>query len=88
MRLFNTFIKKKIIKKIKMNYISIETLDSSRTPKAIGPYSKATSVNIGDKNIIFCSGSLGLDPESGNLISEDVAEQTKQSLENMKNLLE
>jgi enamine deaminase RidA (YjgF/YER057c/UK114 family) len=68
--------------------VKIESLDSSKTPKAIGPYSKATRVEMGDKYMIFCSGSLGSDPTTGNLISDDVGEQTKQALENMKNLLE
>ncbi len=67
---------------------SIQALDSSKTPKAIGPYSKATRVDIGNAYMIFCSGSLGVHPESGNLVSEDVSEQTKQAMENVKNLLE
>jgi 2-iminobutanoate/2-iminopropanoate deaminase len=79
---------KSINKILKMNTLNIESLDSTKTPKAIGPYSKATKVNLGQANIIFCSGSLGLDPYSGNLVSEDVGEQTRQALENMKNLLE
>jgi 2-iminobutanoate/2-iminopropanoate deaminase len=81
-------LNKSFNKILKMNTLKIESLESTKTPKAIGPYSKATRVNLGDKNIIFCSGSLGMDPISGNLVSEDVAEQTKQALENMKNLLE
>lgn len=68
--------------------INIIALDSSKTPKAIGPYSKGTKVDMGDKYMIFCSGSLGVDPVSGNLVSEDVSEQTKQALENIKNFLE
>lgn len=86
----NIFYKfnKSINKILKMNTLKIDSLDSTKTPKALGPYSKATRVNLGDKNIIFCSGSLGLDANSGNLVSEDVGEQTKQALENLKNLLE
>jgi 2-iminobutanoate/2-iminopropanoate deaminase len=68
--------------------VLIEGLDSSKTPKAIGPYSKATRVDIGNIYMIFCSGSIGVNPESGNLVSEDVSEQTKQAMENIKNLLE
>lgn len=66
----------------------IESLDSSKTPKAIGPYSKGTRVDLGNVYMIFTSGSIGTLPETGDMISEDVSEQTKQALENLKNLLE
>ena len=68
--------------------VQIDSLDSSNTPKAIGPYSKGTRVDLGDKFMIFTSGSLGVDPQSGNLVSDEVIGQTKQALENLKNLLE
>lgn len=71
-----------------MKKFAIQSLDSSKTPKAIGPYSKATRVELGNADMIFCSGSLGVNPESGNLVSKDVSEQTKQAMENLKNLLE
>jgi 2-iminobutanoate/2-iminopropanoate deaminase len=70
------------------NKVIIESLNSSKTPKAIGPYSKATRVDIGGLYMVCLSGSLGLDPKSGELVSQDVGEQTKQALENMKNILE
>ena len=65
----------------------IVELDSTKTPKAIGPYSKATKVDLGDKYMIFTSGSIGVDT-SGNFVSEAVGGQTKQALDNLKNLLE
>ena len=68
--------------------VNIEALDSSKTPKAIGPYSKATRVDLGNMYMIFCSGSLGVYPENGNLVSDNVSDQAKQCLENLKNLLE
>ncbi len=66
----------------------VETLDSNKTPKAIGPYSKATRIDMGDKYMIFTSGSLGADPTTGDLVTNEIAGQTKQALENLKNLLE
>jgi hypothetical protein len=66
----------------------IESIDSSKTPKAIGPYSKGTRVEFGDKYMIFTSGFLGMDPVTGNLVSDEITSQTKQALENLKNLLE
>jgi 2-iminobutanoate/2-iminopropanoate deaminase len=68
--------------------VNIEALDSSNTPKALGPYSKATRIDMGNLYMIYSSGSIGLDPKTGELVSEDVAEQTRQTLDNLKNLLE
>lgn len=57
---------------------------SESAPKAIGPY----SVAIQTENIVFCSGQLGLDPVSGELVSSEVEAQTRQALTNLKNVLE
>lgn len=57
---------------------------SENAPKAIGPY----SVAIQTENIVFCSGQLGLDPASGELVSAEVEAQTRQALTNLKNVLE
>jgi 2-iminobutanoate/2-iminopropanoate deaminase len=69
--------------------IVIESLDSSKTPKAIGPYSKATKVKINDNtSMIFTSAASGINPETNTLIGPGIKEQTAQTLENLKNLLE
>jgi 2-iminobutanoate/2-iminopropanoate deaminase len=65
----------------------IQSLDSSQTPTAIGPYSKAIKVDLGVNYMIYTSGSLGVDPKSGDLL-ETVKDQTDQCLKNLKNLLE
>ncbi len=57
---------------------------SENAPKAIGPY----SVAIQTENLVFCSGQLGLDPATGELVSADVEAQTRQALTNLKNVLE
>jgi len=70
------------------NTIKIEGLKCEKTAPAIGPYSKATKVNISPNTyMIFTSGSIGV-TEKGDLISDNVGEQTKQALENLKHLLE
>lgn len=85
---FNKLLYKNLtIKKMSMNSIKIEGLDSSKTPKAIGPYSKGTRIEMGDKYMLFTSGQIGVDVK-GNLVSDEVKGQTKQALENLKNLLE
>lgn len=57
---------------------------TGKAPKAIGPY----SVAIQTDGFVFCSGQLGLDPASGELVSAEVEAQTHQALTNLKNVLE
>jgi 2-iminobutanoate/2-iminopropanoate deaminase len=51
--------------------------------KAIGPYSPAVKVG----NMLFLSGSIPLDPVSGQLVEGGIKEQTTRVLENIKALL-
>jgi 2-iminobutanoate/2-iminopropanoate deaminase len=52
--------------------------------KAIGPYSPGLKVG----NLLFLSGSIPLDPVSGQLVAGGIAEQTTRVMENIKALLE
>lgn len=52
-------------------------------PRAIGPYSQA----VQSDGLIFCSGQVGLDPASGELTSDDVAEQTRRAMRNLEAVL-
>jgi 2-iminobutanoate/2-iminopropanoate deaminase len=52
-------------------------------PTAIGPYSPALRAG----NLLFISGQVPMDPETGNLIDGDVAAQTRRVLENIGRLL-
>jgi 2-iminobutanoate/2-iminopropanoate deaminase len=52
--------------------------------KAIGPYSAA--IDAGD--FVFVSGQIPLDSATGKLVEGDIAAQTRQSLENLKTILE
>lgn len=61
-----------------------QQLKSPNAPAAIGPYSQA----VMDGDFVFVSGQLPIDCETGEFPSEDIAEQTKQSLENIKAILE
>ena len=58
-------------------------ISTSKAPEAIGPYSQA----VGSGGFIFCSGQVGLDPASGELISTDVSEQTRQAMRNLEAVL-
>lgn len=53
-------------------------------PAAIGPYSQAVQAG----NMLFVSGQIPVDPATGNFAGEDIVTQTKQSLTNVKNILE
>lgn len=57
---------------------------TAQAPAAIGPYSQAVIVPIGDgKRMVFCSGQVALDPATGEIVDGDVAAQTRQALENL-----
>ncbi|MBU5670133.1 RidA family protein [Peptoniphilus sp. MSJ-1] len=62
----------------------MNVIHSDKAPKAVGPYSQALEFN----GFIFTSGQLPLIPESGELISDDIKEATKRSLDNLKAVLE
>lgn len=60
-----------------------ETISTENAPGAIGPYSQA--VKVGD--FIFCSGQIPINPQTGEFVSDDVAEQTRQVLKNLSAVL-
>jgi len=58
-------------------------ISTDKAPSAIGPYSQAVSSGP----FIFVSGQLGLNPETGEMASEDITGQAKQAIENMFNIV-
>ncbi|MNM21613.1 putative reactive intermediate deaminase TdcF [compost metagenome] len=60
-----------------------EIISTSKAPGAIGPYSQG--VKIG--NLVYTSGQIPLNPIDGSMPSS-IEDQTKQSLENCKAILE
>jgi 2-iminobutanoate/2-iminopropanoate deaminase len=60
-----------------------EAVASNLAPAALGPYSQAIKTG----NLLFCSGQLGLDPESMELVAGGVEAQTKQALANLRAVL-
>ena len=61
----------------------MKVISSENAPSAIGPYSPGIFHN----GMLFLSGQLGIDPQSGTLIADDTALQAEQVLKNMKVLL-
>jgi 2-iminobutanoate/2-iminopropanoate deaminase len=60
-----------------------ELVTAAGAAKAIGPYSPAVKVG----NLLFLSGSIPLDPVSGQLVDGGITEQTTRVMENIKALL-
>ena len=60
-----------------------ELVTAPGAAKAIGPYSPALKVG----NLLFLSGSIPLDPVSGQLVEGGIVEQTRRVMENIKALL-
>lgn len=58
-------------------------INTESAPAAIGPYSQ--SVLAG--NILFISGQLPIDPETGKFAGNNIKSQTEQSLKNIENIL-
>ena len=61
-----------------------KVIHTEKAPAALGPYSQAIET-IG---ILFVSGQIPFVPETMTLVSDDVKEQTRQSLENVKAIVE
>lgn len=64
--------------------MSIEAVVTDKAPAAVGPYSAATKSG----NCINVSGQLPVDPATGEFAGDDIQAQTRQSLTNVKNVLE
>lgn len=64
--------------------MSIKLTHTEKAPAAIGPYSQAAILG----NVVFTSGQVPIVPETGELVTDDIRKATKQSLENVKTILE
>ena len=63
-------------------------VSTDQAPNAIGPYSQAIAASW-RHSLLFCSGQIALDPQSGELVGEgDVAAQTRQVMDNLGAVLE
>lgn len=62
----------------------MKVINTSKAPKAIGPYSQAIEAN----GLVITSGQLPIDPATGEFAPGGIKEQTRQSLTNAKAILE
>lgn len=60
-----------------------KAINTSNAPAAIGPYSQAIEAN----GLVFVSGQIPIDPQTGGFVSGGVREQTEQVFKNIKAIL-
>lgn len=59
-------------------------ISTEMAPEAVGPYSQAVSAN----GFVFCSGQIPLDPETGELISGSITDETRRCMQNLSAVLD
>lgn len=59
-------------------------INTEKVPAAIGPYSQGVAAG----NFLFVSGQLPIDPKTGSIDADNVADQARQSLTNLSQILE
>jgi 2-iminobutanoate/2-iminopropanoate deaminase len=64
--------------------MSRQAVSTAGAPAAIGPYSQG----IDTEGLVFCSGQLGLDPATGDLIEGGVEAQAERALRNLQAVLD
>ena len=64
--------------------MSKQCIATDAAPGAVGPYSQA--VRMG--NLVFVSGQLGLDPQTGELVQGGVEAETRRALENLSAIVQ
>ena len=57
---------------------------TDKAPRPVGPYSQA--VRVGDW--LFCSGQIPLDPQTSEIVGRNIEEQSRQTFENIKAVLQ
>jgi 2-iminobutanoate/2-iminopropanoate deaminase len=62
----------------------VQRIETDGAAAAIGPYSQAIRCD----NLLFVSGQIPLDPATGELVSEDIGEQTHRALQSLSAILE
>ncbi len=61
----------------------MKVIATEKAPAAIGPYSQAMEVG----NLVFTSGQIPINPEDGQLVQGDIAQQAEQVMKNLGEVL-
>lgn len=59
-------------------------ISTSNAPGAVGAYSQAIATDA----LVFCSGQVGIDPETGTLVGGSIAEETRRCMQNLNAVLD
>lgn len=81
MKCRNNFVKSR--KAFKKEIKIMNKIRTEKAPAAIGPYSQAITVG----NLVFTSGQIPLNPETGVLQGDDITEQTHRACKNLEAVL-
>ena len=60
-----------------------KVISTKNAPSAIGPYSQAIFTN----NTLYCSGQIAINPDTGNLVIENITAETTQVMQNISAVL-
>ena len=72
-----------------MLYLEVEikkmkkVITTKNAPAAIGPYSQAILSN----NTLYCSGQIAINPQTGNLVIDNITNETMQVMRNISEVL-
>ena len=67
-----------------INEMSKEIISTENAPQAIGPYSQAVKAG----GLMFISGQIPLNPETGDLVTGSIEDEANQVLQNIKSICE
>ncbi len=62
-----------------------EAIQTNSAPRAIGPYSQAIKTDC--SKLVFCSGQIPLDPQTQEIVGETAAEQCRQVMNNLREVI-
>ena len=62
----------------------MDVVSTEKAPKALGPYSQAIKAG----GFVWCSGQIPIDPAAGAVTATTIEGQTRQAIENLKQVLE
>lgn len=63
--------------------MSKKVISTKKAPAAIGPYSQAILSN----NTLYCSGQIAINPKNGELLTNNITEETHQVMKNISEVL-
>lgn len=68
--------------------MSHRTIHTDDAPAAVGPYSQAVGLPVGDRELLFLAGQIPLVPNTGELLEGPIEEQVDRVMRNLQAVLE